>query len=87
MLDGNPFLSGTISDDIGSLSDLVILSAAGTGLSGTLPQSISNLAKLIYLNLGGCRLNGTLPNISLPNLQFMCAVPKCVDGDARYVLS
>ncbi|CAI0376872.1 unnamed protein product [Linum tenue] len=55
-------LSGQLSGDIASLSELQILDLSySKGLRGNLPQSIGNLRKLTNLILVGCGFSGPIP--------------------------
>ncbi|ERM99804.1 probable leucine-rich repeat receptor-like protein kinase At5g49770 [Amborella trichopoda] len=55
-------LKGTLTGDIGSLSELQYLDLSyNKDLTGSLPQSIGNLKKLTNLILVGCSFSGTIP--------------------------
>ena len=66
-LTGNPQLSGSLSNQLGNLYRLRVLSIGSCNLSYTVPSSIGNLSKLEYLYLGYNKLSGSLPS-SLGNL-------------------
>ncbi|KAG5011566.1 hypothetical protein JHK86_023827 [Glycine max] len=56
-------LTGHLSGDIGSLSELEILDLSyNRGLTGSLPQEIGNLKKLLKLVLVGCGFTGRIPD-------------------------
>lgn len=59
---------GTITKDIGALSDLKYLDLGVNEIHGTLPESITTLTKLEFLSLADNYLTGTLPE-SIGNLQ------------------
>ncbi|TVU19944.1 hypothetical protein EJB05_36127 [Eragrostis curvula] len=55
-------LQGTLSNNIGQLSQLVYLDLSfNIGLGGPMPASIGNLAKLTTLILAGCSFTGDIP--------------------------
>ena len=60
-------LTGTIPSELGSLSNLVVLSLGGNQLTGEIPTELGNLANLRWLWLGGNQLTGEIP-IELGNL-------------------
>uniref|UniRef100_A0A3N7EVB0 non-specific serine/threonine protein kinase n=1 Tax=Populus trichocarpa TaxID=3694 RepID=A0A3N7EVB0_POPTR len=67
-------LTGELSGDISSLSELEVLDLSdNTGLNGTLPPSIVNLKKLKNLKLAGCSFSGPIPELigSLQLLEFL----------------
>ncbi|CAI0438449.1 unnamed protein product [Linum tenue] len=67
-------LSGQLSGDIASLSELQILDLSyNKGLRGNLPQSIGNLKKLTNLILVGCSFSGPIPDSvgSLTRLTYL----------------
>ncbi|CAN0910143.1 Leucine-rich repeat receptor protein kinase HPCA1 [Linum grandiflorum] len=67
-------LSGQLSGDISSLSELTILDLSyNKGLRGSLPQSIGNLKKLVNLILVGCSFTGPIPESigSLSRLTYL----------------
>ncbi|KAJ3669118.1 hypothetical protein LUZ60_011068 [Juncus effusus] len=56
-------IKGTLSDDVGSLSELVYLDlSSNEGLGGTLTPNIGKLSKLTKLILQGCSFTGSIPN-------------------------
>jgi Leucine Rich Repeat len=57
----NLSLSGTISADLGLLSDLIHLDMSFNSLKGTLPESIECWSQLTHLDLSFNSLKGTLP--------------------------
>ncbi len=57
----NMTLQGTLSESLGRLSMLGLLSLNSNPLTGPLPTSIGNLTNLSYLSLYNTNLNGTLP--------------------------
>lgn len=62
-------LTGQLSGDIGSLSELETLDLSyNKDLNGPLPQSIGQLKKLSTLILVGCNFNGPIPD-NIGNLQ------------------
>ncbi|KAM0834943.1 hypothetical protein ACQ4PT_063249 [Festuca glaucescens] len=64
-------LQGTMSNNIGQLSQLVFLDLSyNTGLTGPLPASIGNLVQLTTLIVAGCSFNGGIPK-ELGNLLKM----------------
>lgn len=67
-------LTGKLSGDIGSLSELDSLDLSyNRGLTGPLPQEIGNLKKLTKLTLVGCGFTGRIPDEigSLQHLEFL----------------
>ncbi|KAH7866776.1 hypothetical protein Vadar_024785 [Vaccinium darrowii] len=67
-------LTGTLSEDIGSLSELQILDLSyNKGLTGPIPASIGNLKKLTHLLLVDCGFGGLIPGTigSLPQLSIL----------------
>ncbi|KAI6678937.1 hypothetical protein NL676_039733 [Syzygium grande] len=67
-------LTGSLSGDIGQLSELQILDLSyNKGLTGSLPAQIGNLVKLTRLILVGCGFSGPIPNSigSLHNLVYL----------------
>jgi Leucine-rich repeat (LRR) protein len=66
-LTGNAQLSGSLSNKLGKLSRLRVMSIGSCNISYTVPSSIGNLSKLEYLYLGYNKLSGSLPS-SLGNL-------------------
>ncbi|XP_078437209.1 leucine-rich repeat protein kinase family protein [Wolffia australiana] len=55
-------LVGTLSDDIGQLSELQLLDLSfNINLTGPIPSSIGNLQKLETLSLPGCNFGGVIP--------------------------
>ncbi|XP_059461840.1 leucine-rich repeat receptor protein kinase HPCA1-like [Corylus avellana] len=67
-------LTGQLSVDIGSLSELQTLDlSSNTFMTGPLPQAIGNLKKLSILCLTGCGFSGPIPNEigSLPQLLYL----------------
>ncbi|XP_056163409.1 leucine-rich repeat receptor protein kinase HPCA1-like isoform X3 [Syzygium oleosum] len=67
-------LTGSLSGDIGQLSELQILDLSyNKGLTGSLPAQIGNLVKLTRLILVGCGFSGQIPNSigSLHNLVYL----------------
>ncbi|CAL4907292.1 unnamed protein product [Urochloa decumbens] len=55
-------MRGTLSDDIGSLTELRILDLSSNSLDGPLPAAIGKLVKLEYLALIGCGFTGPVPS-------------------------
>lgn len=55
-------MSGTLGDDIGSLTELRILDLSSNNLDGPLPAAIGKLLKLEYLALVGCGFIGPVPS-------------------------
>ncbi|CAN6342227.1 unnamed protein product [Urochloa humidicola] len=55
-------MTGTLSDDIGSLTELRILDLSSNSLGGPLPAAIGKLVKLEYLALIGCGFTGPVPS-------------------------
>jgi hypothetical protein len=67
-------LTGTLSGDIGSLSELQTLDLSyNKGLTGPIPAWIGNLKKLTNLLLVDCGFNGPIPGAigSLPQLYIL----------------
>eukprot|EP01038_Epipyxis_sp_PR26KG_P004695 gene4695-6593_t len=54
--------SGTISDYITNLTDLIFIDFSNNHLNGFLPQKINNFYQLIYMNLSSNYLSGTIPH-------------------------
>ncbi len=69
----NPFLFGTIPNEITNLSNLQTLALYSCGLSGELPTDIGNLTNLTYIGLFNNFFSGDLPAsvADLVNLQFI----------------
>ena len=57
----NRMLSGTLSDKIGQLKNLEILSLSGCSLNGILPNQLQELDKLTHLYLANNQLSGEIP--------------------------
>ncbi|XP_015693347.1 leucine-rich repeat receptor protein kinase HPCA1-like [Oryza brachyantha] len=56
-------LKGTLSDDIGNLTELTVLDlSSNKDLGGKLPAAIGNLVQLKILALIGCSFSGNLPS-------------------------
>ncbi|WVZ96907.1 hypothetical protein U9M48_042487 [Paspalum notatum var. saurae] len=55
-------MSGTLSDDIASLTELRILELSSNSLDGPLPAAIGKLVKLEYLALTNCGFSGPVPS-------------------------
>ncbi|KAF8719933.1 hypothetical protein HU200_024699 [Digitaria exilis] len=55
-------MSGTLSDDVGNLTELRILDLSSNNLDGPLPAAIGKLAKLEYLALIDCGFTGPVPS-------------------------
>ena len=69
----NPYLSGTLPDELGKLSNyLTDMRLSKTAVGGRIPDSITELTQLSRFTAGDAQFTGTLPaNISkLENLQF-----------------
>uniref|UniRef100_A0A0D9WEZ5 non-specific serine/threonine protein kinase n=1 Tax=Leersia perrieri TaxID=77586 RepID=A0A0D9WEZ5_9ORYZ len=67
-------LEGTLSDDIGSLTELTVLDlSSNRGLGGTLTPAIGKLVNLVTLALIGCSFSGNLPTElgNLSQLDFL----------------
>ncbi|XP_042443559.1 leucine-rich repeat receptor protein kinase HPCA1-like isoform X2 [Zingiber officinale] len=67
-------IKGTLSADIGTLSELTILDLSfNSELGGRLNPLIGNLTKLTTLILAGCSFNGSIPDElgSLQNLSYL----------------
>ncbi|CAN1259597.1 Leucine-rich repeat receptor protein kinase HPCA1 [Linum perenne] len=60
-------LSGQLSGDISSLSELTILILVGCSFTGPIPESIGSLSRLTYLSLNSNGFTGTIP-ASIGNL-------------------
>ena len=54
-------LSGTIPAELGSLTELTVLSLSDNGLTGTIPPQLGTLTRLQQLSLSNNRLAGTIP--------------------------
>ncbi|KAL3921778.1 MAG: hypothetical protein SGILL_002567 [Bacillariaceae sp.] len=63
-------ITGTIPNDIGSLSKLASLSLTDSGLTGTIPESMGQLTGLRRLWLYGNKLHGEIPQ-SMGNLPLL----------------
>ena len=59
-LDEN-YMSGTIAQELGNLSELESLHLGDNNFSGSIPAELGNLANLTYLNLDGNALSGNIP--------------------------
>ncbi|XAR56212.1 Non-specific serine/threonine protein kinase, partial [Bertholletia excelsa] len=76
-------LTGELSEDIGLLSELLILDLSyNQGLTGRLDPSIGNLTKLTHLILVGCGFSGTIPDAigSLKQLRVLSLNSNCFSG-------
>jgi hypothetical protein len=79
---------GSISSEIGALSELNHLELRSNEITGDIPNTIASLAKLKYLNLSINKLNGEIPKsvCSLKNLvglyfytnQLKGSIPDCI---------
>ena len=69
----NKELTGTIPSELGSLSNLEILSLFQNKLTGTIPAELGSLSKLTELGLFSNQLTGTIPSElgSLSNLEIL----------------
>ena len=63
-------LSGTIPAELGSLTELTVLSLPNNRLTGMIPPQLGNLPRLRELSLGINRLTGTIPP-ELGDLRFL----------------
>ena len=68
-----PHITGTISGDIGNLTELIRISTAHSNVTGEIPAAIGNLAKLEELSLKQTRFTGYIPSElgELPNLRYL----------------
>ncbi|BAT13406.1 leucine-rich repeat receptor protein kinase HPCA1 [Oryza sativa Japonica Group] len=66
-------LSGSLSGDIQSLSELQYLDLSYNNLSGPLPPNIGSLSNLESLSVVGCQFSGDIPKelSQLPKLRFL----------------
>jgi len=79
---------GSISSEIGALSELNHLELRSNEITGDIPNTIASLSKLTYLNLSINKLNGEIPKsiCSLKNLvglylytnQLKGSIPDCI---------
>ncbi len=60
ILDSNN-LTGTISTDLGSLTNLIQLALSSNQLTGTIPAELGSLTALTHLHLNNNKLTGTIP--------------------------
>jgi Leucine-rich repeat (LRR) protein len=69
----NNSIKGTISTEIGNLTNLQYLGLANNQLTGNIPTEIGNLTNLQYLSLNQNQLTGSIPTQigNLPNLEFL----------------
>lgn len=69
----NSQLSGSLSDNIGNLQQLKVLSLSGTAISGKIPNDLGTLKKLTHLFLAYNQLSGVLPETisECDNLKFI----------------
>ncbi len=69
----NSQLSGSLSDNIGNLQQLKVLSLSGTAISGEIPRELATLKKLTHLFLAYNQLSGVLPETisECDNLKFI----------------
>ncbi|GFQ03475.1 LRR receptor-like serine/threonine-protein kinase fls2 [Phtheirospermum japonicum] len=83
-------LRGRIPEEIGNLTNLVLLSLNGIHLTGSFPKSLSNLQKLQGLVLSSNRLSGVIPDtichlqklnkLILRDNQIYGAIPRCIEN-------
>ncbi|KAL3652191.1 hypothetical protein CASFOL_001872 [Castilleja foliolosa] len=83
-------LSGRVPDEIGNLTNLMVLSARGNHLTGPIPKSLRNLQSLQGLSFSGNKISGAITSIicELGNLnvlylgdnQFSGAIPDCIEN-------
>ncbi|CAI9757229.1 unnamed protein product [Fraxinus pennsylvanica] len=66
-------IKGIIPNEIGNLSNLILLSTGGNGLIGRIPDTLGQLRKLQVLSLRGNKLRGPVPS-GLCNLENLYAV-------------
>ncbi|XP_015697764.1 leucine-rich repeat receptor protein kinase HPCA1-like [Oryza brachyantha] len=66
-------LSGSLSGDVQSLSELQYLDLSYNNLSGPLPSTIGSLSNLESLSVVGCQFSGDIPKElgQLPKLRFL----------------
>ena len=57
-----PHITGTISAEIGNLTELIRISTAHSNVTGEIPVAIGNLAKLEELSLKQTRFTGYIPS-------------------------
>ena len=76
-------LTGGISAELGSLSELRFLSLRLNSLVGEIPPELRNLSKLRHLDLGGNQLDGGIPPElgHLSNLQLLNLASNPIDGE------
>ena len=58
----NKGLNGSLPEEIGNLSSMVVLNLSNNQLTGSIPNSIGNISNLAYLYLYGNNLTGSIPN-------------------------
>ncbi|GFP86325.1 probable LRR receptor-like serine/threonine-protein kinase at3g47570 [Phtheirospermum japonicum] len=83
-------LRGRVPDEIGNLSNLMVLSFRGNQLNGLFPKSLRNLQSLQGLSFSGNEISGAIPNIicELGNLNVLYlsdnrisgAIPDCIEN-------
>ncbi|KAI3470836.1 hypothetical protein Pfo_027499 [Paulownia fortunei] len=81
-------LRGRIPDEIGNLSNLILLTLKGNQLTGSFPESLENLQSLQGLALSGNKISGAIPNtickfknlngLVLSDNQISGAIPDCI---------
>jgi Leucine-rich repeat (LRR) protein len=78
----NNSLTGTLSSEIGNLSQLQRLSLFSNALSGPVPSTIGRLTRLTYLALGDNQFAGTIPPElgNLTNVEFLSFNGDLLDG-------
>ncbi|KAB1204458.1 hypothetical protein CJ030_MR8G028146 [Morella rubra] len=75
-------LTGQLSGDIGSLTELETLSLTDCGLYGPIPGTIGSLQQLIFLDLNSNKFSGKIPNSigNLSNLYYLDFTGNQLDG-------
>ena len=58
-------LNGTLSPELGRLSNLTYLNLRNNGLTGPIPIELGDLSNLRYLGLNNNELTGTIPDLSV----------------------
>ncbi|KAK2979893.1 hypothetical protein RJ640_023964 [Escallonia rubra] len=82
-------IRGTIPNEIGNLSGLILLSLFGNDLSGSIPNTIKGLQKLQAIGVHDNKLRGSIPNdlCQLPNLDFVYLHSNQLSGPVPVCLS
>ena len=81
---GGNNLIGTVTSEIGYLTNLTVLGLRSNELSGTIPTQLGSLAQLQVLGLSSNKLSGTIPTQlgSLAQLQHLGLSGNILNGTA-----